>query len=59
MYIDYWSRDEVLGKLDVKMTYAYTDVSDYATSNKLNFRQAAYMIAVDRVAQACSDRGWI
>jgi glutamate dehydrogenase len=55
----YWSRDEVLGKLDVKMTYAYTDVSDYATSNKLNFRQAAYMIAVDRVAQACSDRGWI
>jgi glutamate dehydrogenase (NAD(P)+) len=55
----YWSKDEVLGQLDVKMTYAYTDASDFGKVNKQNLRDAAYMIGVDRVAQACSDRGWV
>jgi len=55
----YWRRDEVLGKIDVQMTDAYLAVSDVAKKNGLNMRDAAYMIAVDRVAQACRDRGWI
>ena len=55
----YWSKDEVLGQLDLKMTYAYTDASDLAKENDLNLRDAAYVIAVDRVAQACRDRGWV
>jgi len=55
----YWEKDEVLGKLDVKMTAAFVSVSDLAHKRKLFTRDAAYVIAVDRVARACRDRGWI
>ena len=55
----YWQKDEVLGQLDVKMTSAYVKVSEFARQHEFSFRDAAYMIAVDRVAQACADRGWV
>jgi len=55
----FWERDEVLGKLDVKMTAAFVAVSDLAKKRKLSMREAAYVIAVDRVARACRDRGWV
>ncbi len=55
----YWDRDEVLSKLDLKMTAAFIAVSDLAKSRKIYMRDAAYVIAVDRVAQACRDRGWV
>jgi glutamate dehydrogenase (NAD(P)+) len=55
----YWAKDEVLGKLDVKMTAAYTAVSGTARKRKLYMRDAAYIIAIDRVARACRDRGWV
>lgn len=54
----YWRRDEVLGKLDVQMTSAYLELRDFARKNGLPWRDAAYMIAVDRVARACQERGW-
>ncbi|MEE9117955.1 MAG: Glu/Leu/Phe/Val dehydrogenase [Calditrichia bacterium] len=56
---NYWEKDEVLSKLDVKMTSAFVAVSEFAQNHKLNMRDAAYVIAVDRVAQACHDRGWV
>jgi glutamate dehydrogenase len=55
----YWEKDEVLGKLDVKMTSAFLAVSDLARKQKLYMRDAAYVIAIGRVAQACRDRGWV
>jgi glutamate dehydrogenase (NAD(P)+) len=55
----YWAKEEVLGKLDLKMTNAYLDVSEFARSHKLYMRDAAYMISVDRVARACQARGWV
>jgi glutamate dehydrogenase (NAD(P)+) len=55
----YWSRDEVLGKLDRNMTAAFEAVAELAHSRKLYMRDAAYVIAVDRVARACRDRGWV
>jgi len=55
----YWERDEVLGKLDVKMTSAFIAVSELAKRRKLYMRDAAYVISVSRVAQACRDRGWV
>ena len=55
----FWEKDEVLGKLDVKMTSAFLGVSDTAEKRKLFMRDAAYVIAVARVAQACRDRGWV
>jgi len=55
----FWEKDEVLGKLDVMMTSAFIDVSDVARKRKLYMRDAAYTIAIARVAQACQDRGWV
>lgn len=55
----YWEKDEVLSKLDIKMTSAFISVSDFAQSNNLNMRDAAYVISVNRVSQACKDRGWV
>ncbi len=54
----YWTRDEVLGKLDLKMTDAFVAVSELAAKKNLFMRDAAYVIAINRVAQACKDRGW-
>ena len=56
---NYWEKDEVLSKLDVKMTKAFVSVSDFSKEHNLPMRDAAYVIAVDRVAQACHDRGWV
>ena len=55
----FWEKDEVLGKLDSKMTSAFIAASDLARKRKIYMRDAAYIIAVGRVAQACKDRGWI
>ena len=55
----YWEKSEVLGKLDVKMTSAFIAVSEVAAKRKLFMRDAAYVIAVDRVARACRSRGWV
>ncbi len=55
----YWERDEVLGKLDVKMTSAFIAMSELARKRKLYMRDAGYVIAISRVAQACRDRGWV
>jgi glutamate dehydrogenase (NAD(P)+) len=55
----FWEKDEVLGKLDQKMTAAYYAVSDLARRENLYMRDAAYAIAIGRVAKACRDRGWV
>jgi len=55
----YWEKDEVLAKLDVKMTSAFHDVLNMSKKKKLYMRDAAYVIAINRVAQACKDRGWV
>jgi glutamate dehydrogenase (NAD(P)+) len=54
----YWERDEVLAKLDTKMTAAFAAVYDLAKRRKLYMRDAAYMIAINRVAEAVKQRGW-
>ncbi len=55
----YWHKSDVLGQLDVTMTSAYIDVRNYAHRHNLTMRDAAIMMAVDRVAKACQDRGWV
>jgi glutamate dehydrogenase len=55
----FWEKEEVLGKLDVRMTGAFLDVIALARAKKLFMRDAAYVIAVSRVAQACRERGWV
>ncbi len=55
----YWEKDEVLAKLDTKMTSAFKAVYELAKSKKLGMRDAAYVIAIGRVAQAVKARGWV
>jgi glutamate dehydrogenase len=55
----FWEKDEVLNKLDVKMTSAFHAVYELAKKNKFYMRDAAYVIAISRVARACKDRGWV
>jgi len=55
----YWEKDDVLQRLDTKMTSAFHAVSNLARKRNLYMRDAAYVIAIGRVAQACRDRGWV
>jgi len=55
----YWEKDEVLRRVDEKMTSAFHSVHELAVKNRLFMRDAAYVIAINRVAQACRDRGWV
>jgi glutamate dehydrogenase len=55
----YWPKEEVLTRLDHKMTAAFLAVSELARTRNLYMRDAAYVIAVSRVANACKDRGWV
>ncbi|NLE90832.1 MAG: glutamate dehydrogenase, partial [Dehalococcoidales bacterium] len=55
----YWEKDEVLEKLDTKMTAAFNAVYEIAQKRNLYMRDAAYVIAINRVAQAVKMRGWV
>jgi len=55
----FWEKKEVLERLDAKMTAAFRAVSELARKRKLYMRDAAYVIAIDRVAQAVKSRGWV
>ncbi len=54
----FWEKEEVLQKLDSKMTAAFHAVHELAKKRNLYMRDAAYVISVSRVAKACKDRGW-
>lgn len=55
----FWSREEVLEKLDYKMTAAFKAVHKLSQEKKLYMRDAAYVIAINRVAEAVKLRGWV
>ncbi len=55
----YWSRDEVIQRLDDKMTTAFHGVLHMAQQEEAYMRDAAYMVAIDRVVKAMELRGWI
>ena len=55
----YWTRDEVLQRLDTKVTQAFNSVAEMAASEKVYMRDAAYMVAINRVVKAMELRGWI
>lgn len=55
----YWECDEIYGRLDAKMTRAFERVYAMSRQEKITMRQAAYLVAVARVAEACRLRGWV
>jgi len=55
----YWTKDEVLEKLDTKMTQAFHAVLEMSVKEKVYMRDAAYMVAIDKVVKAMQLRGWL
>ncbi|MFN2275506.1 MAG: glutamate dehydrogenase, partial [Anaerolineales bacterium] len=55
----YWTREEVLNRLDEKMTAAFKAVLDTSKEHKVAMRDAAYIVAIDRVVRAMQFRGWL
>jgi glutamate dehydrogenase (NAD(P)+) len=55
----YWSKDEVLQKLDQKMTSAFHGVLEMSEKEGVYMRDAAYMVAIGRVVKAMELRGWV
>ena len=55
----FWDKDDVLVRLDQKMTTAYHAVHQLAEEKELYMRDAAYVIAINRVSEAIKHRGWI
>jgi glutamate dehydrogenase (NAD(P)+) len=58
-YDFYWDVDLVHQRLDTKMTTAFHAVDETAKKYQINNRMAAYVVAVQRVAEACRLRGWV
>ena len=46
-------------KLDTKMTAAFKAVYDLHKEQDLYMRDAAYVISINRVAEAVKKRGWV
>lgn len=55
----FWEKEEVLSKLDQKMSSAFKAVSALARQKGVYMRDAAYMISIQRVADACRLRGLV
>lgn len=55
----FWEKEEVLEKLDLKMTAAFKAVYELSKERSLFMRDAAYVIAINRVVQAVKARGWV
>jgi glutamate dehydrogenase (NAD(P)+) len=57
-YMYAWDEAEVYEKLEKRMSNAYHSVLDVSRKQKINMRQAAYVLAVSRVVEAMKARGW-
>lgn len=55
----FWPREEVYEKLEFKMTSAFKAVHKLAQEKGIYTRDAAYVIAINRVAEAVKLRGWV
>ncbi len=54
----YWTREEVLDKLNNNMT-TFKGVLDMSVQQNVSMRDAAYMVAIHKVVKAMELRGWI
>ncbi len=55
----YWTLEDVHARLQEKMIRAFHDVHEMAQKNNVDNRTAAYMVSVQRVAEAMRLRGWV
>jgi len=55
----YWSEEEVDSRLTDMMRHAFDTVFQMHEAHKVTMREAAYLVAVHRVAEAAEARGWV
>lgn len=55
----YWSKDEVLTRLDSEITNAFNKVIKVSQREEVSMRDAAYMVAIGAVVEAMELRGWL
>jgi len=55
----FWSYEEVIEKLKASMSTAFRAVYELSKERNVYMRDAAYMIAIDRVSKAVKQRGWV
>ncbi len=55
----FWPKEEVFSRLDNIMSNAFHSVFNLSKKKNIYMRDAAYMIAISRVAEACKLRGWV
>jgi glutamate dehydrogenase len=55
----YWTEEEVNEKLEHMMVNAFNAVYKVRDQRKVSMRRAAYMVAIKRLADAMTARGWI
>jgi glutamate dehydrogenase len=55
----YWTKQEVLDRLDTKMTQAFNSILEMSEKEGVYMRDAAYMVAIAKVVKAMELRGWI
>ncbi|MBN2022371.1 MAG: Glu/Leu/Phe/Val dehydrogenase [Pirellulales bacterium] len=53
----YWTRDEVIDRMNARLANAYRQIADRAKEEKTSLRQAAYQCAIERVVRAALERG--
>lgn len=55
----YWSEQDVLSRLDAKITQAFQRVLSMSLKEEVGMRDAAYMVAISAVVEAMEMRGWL
>jgi glutamate dehydrogenase (NAD(P)+) len=55
----FWTTQELVEKIEDRMKQAFKNVYSLACKKNLYMRDAAYRVAVERVALACRKRGWL
>lgn len=55
----YWTEEEVNNRLEQMMIQSFETVYDMHVKEKVSMREAAFMVAVKRVADAMRVRGWL
>jgi len=53
----FWAEDEINRRLEAMVSQALTDAWDQAEARGVSMRKGAYVVAVDRVAEAMRERG--
>ncbi|NTW82037.1 MAG: Glu/Leu/Phe/Val dehydrogenase [Chlorobiaceae bacterium] len=58
-YVYYWDEEKIHHRLEKKMTAAFHQVHRTAGQHDVHNRMAAYIVAIERVAEAMRLRGWV